>query len=280
MFCFFFSTPNQAYLMMVPSFRHTYVQPSRLSYQYEQQYAQPSVSPVTPTVSYAQQHSVAEQETAVLQAPISTLPPQYTTIQQSYQPHTTYQAPAHVQIQQSIEYPARQTIEYTHSSKGSPLHTHATPIQYSPPSTQLYQSHQHPPPSYAPSYSSNTPTLDFFGKSNKHQTSLLDSYIPSSVILEKQRALKLHLQQSLSHHDTSNSYPHSAYNTIAYSAPLNHYSFSHLNHLKRSPKLPVQNAPAAVVANKPPLHLIKQHTTSAATTSTTIPTKSTKLTKV
>lgn len=84
-------------------------------------------------------------------------------------------------------------------------------------------------------FTSGTPSLDFFGQYNGRHQSLLASYIPSSVILEKQRT---YLQQNpLNGHQLqyslpqpspkapiqipSGSYlpPQSAYNTIAYSVP-------------------------------------------------------------
>lgn len=225
---------QQTFIMMVPLRNaHTYVQSSPVSYAPQSTYSIQKPQP-TPTVTYT--HSAPAEENAQLAAPHSTITPavpsqlhysvpSYSSYHQPAQPaHSIQYTPHQVQIQQSIEYPSRH--EYYHAPKIVSLH-----------STPQYQSH------FQPSYQYGSPQLDFFGSYNKQHSSLLDSYIPSSVILDRQRSYlqknQLYHQPtspSLNHIPTaSNTHSLNGYNTIAYSTPLG-YSY---NHLKRSPSLPV-----------------------------------------
>lgn len=305
--------------MMVPTFRHSYVQPAGLALQYatHAQYAQPILQApqhnyaqhqpqitVVPTDSY--KHEAPAQEAAEPKEPVSTAQP---SIQYNVQPSQQYAAQsgksAHhstggstqVEIQQSIEYPSRQTIEYTHSLPKTsirPIVHHSSNVPYVNYATyQQPQQYQHltsvhvPSVSYQPQYRqqqpqlsyhhaySSSPSLDFFGPYNHKHSSLLASYVPSSVIVEKQRLLHLQQAPTIQHsnyHPSSSdessltstplhpvlSEQHSnAYNTIAYSAPHG-YNY---NHLKRSAKILPSTA-----------------TVKAPTAATTI--KATKLTKV
>lgn len=216
---------------------HAYVQSPSVPYSPQSTYSVQKPQSPTPTVTYT--HSAPAEDNAPVAAPLtaphSTIAPaaptqlhysvpSYSSYHQPTQPaHTIQYTPHQVQIQQSIEYPSRH--EYYHAPKIVSLHT-----------TPHYQSH------FQPSYQYGSPQLDFFGSYNKH-SSLLDSYIPSSVILDRQRAYlqknQLYHQPtspSLNHIPTaSNTHSLSGYNTIAYSTPLG-YSY---NHLKRSPSLPV-----------------------------------------
>lgn len=209
---------------------HAYVQ-SQPSVPYTQQSSY-SVHKPQPTPSVTYTHSGAE-ENVQLHAPHSTISPaissqqHYSVPSYSYQhstqpAHSIQYTPQHVQIQQSIEYPSRH--EYYHAPKVVSLH-----------SAPHYQAH------FQPSYHYGSPQLDFFGAYNKQHSSLIDSYIPSSVILDRQRAF---LQKNQVYQPTSPITNHvsavsghslNGYNTIAYSTPLG-YSY---NHLKRSPSLPV-----------------------------------------
>lgn len=218
--------------MMVPlkTPHHAYVQ-SRPSVPYNQQSTYSLHKPqATPTYT----HSGPAEENAPLHAPHSTAAPalsspiHYSIPSYSYQhsqpAHSVQYTPQQVQIQQSIEYPSRH--EYYHAPKVVSLHS---------PAPAHYQSH------FQPSYHYGSPQLDFFGAYNKQHSSLLDSYIPSSVILDRQRAFlqKNQVYQSsapiTNHVSALNTHTLNGYNTIAYSTPLG-YSY---NHLKRSPSLPI-----------------------------------------
>lgn len=224
-----FYSDQQTFIMMVPLRNgHAYVH-SRPSYTQQNTYSHHTPQ-APPTVSYT--HSAPAEETAALRAPHSTIAPaissqqhysipSYSNYQHSTQPtHSIQYSPQQVQIQQSIEYPSRH--EYYHAPKVLSLH-----------SAPHYQSH------FQPSYHYGSPQLDFFGAYNKQHSSLLDSYIPSSVILDRQRSFlqKNQVYQSTSpitnHVSAVNTHSLNGYNTIAYSTPLG-YSY---NHLKRSPNL-------------------------------------------
>lgn len=182
-----------------------------------------------PTVAYA--HTRPVEETAVLHAPESTAVPtlQYTIASNPIQ-STPYHATAHpiqytqqpIQLQESIEYAIRphQSIEY---------HTQPTKIQSIPIASHLHH--------YLQNYGQPnlTPTLDFFGAYNKHPNSLLDSYIPSSVILARQHLLGnrqlLHATQPSATQLIQHGSHQPGYNTIAYSVPQGY------GYAKRSPKL-------------------------------------------
>lgn len=305
--------------MMVPTFRHSYVQPAGLALQYatHAQYAQPILQ--APQHNYAQQqpqisvehtdsykHEAPVQDAAELKAPVSKAQP---SIEYNVQPSQQYAAQSgksehhstggttQVEIQQSIEYPSRQTIEYTHTLPKTPVrpivhHQSNVPYvhyaSYQPPHQYQHLTSVHVPTApYQPQYRqplpqlsyhqaySSSPSLDFFGPYNHKHSSLLASYVPSSVIVEKQRLLHLQQAPTIQHsnyHTSSSAEPSSAstplhpvlseqhsnaYNTIAYSAP-NGYNY---NHLKRSAKI-----------------LPSASTVKAPTVATS--TKATKLTKV
>lgn len=230
---------------------HAYVQsqPS-VPYPHQSIYSVYKPQP-TPAITYS--HSGPAEENAPLapvhaqHAPQSTIAPAISSQQHYSVPTYSYQhstQPAHsiqytpqqVQIQQSIEYPSRH--EYYHAPKFVSLHSAPT----------HYQSH------FQPSYQYGSPQLDFFGAYNKQHSSLIDSYIPSSVILDRQRTfLQKHQvyqpSSPITHHISAvNTHNLNGYNTIAYSTPLG-YSY---NHLKRSPSLPVSTKlkPKALKATK------------------------------
>lgn len=229
-----FCSDQQTFIMMVPLRNsHAYVQsrPSVPSYTQQSTYSVHKPQP-TPTVTYS--HSAPAEENAQLHAPHSTIAPaissqlHYSVPSYSYQhstqpAHSIQYTPQQVQIQQSIEYPSRH--EYYHAPKV--VSHHSAP--------QYHQAH------FQPSYHYGSPQLDFFGAYNKQHSSLLDSYIPSSVILDRQRTFLQKnqvYQPSLpltNHISAPNTHSFNGYNTIAYSTPLG-YNY---NHLKRSPSLPV-----------------------------------------
>lgn len=156
-----------------------------------------------PTISYVNHNSL--EETAVLQVPESTAIPLQ---------HIPFPQPVHQPIHQHL-HQIPQPIQ--------PLHIQPQ-IQYAGPTQQPIEYQLQPQrPSFLQSHHF-TPTLDMFGNINKHATSLLDSYIPSSVILARQRNLLSHGR----HHLPSFAYSQPThlihqgshqpgYNTIAYS---------------------------------------------------------------
>lgn len=213
---------------MVPlrNAHHAYVQsrPSVPSYTQQSTYSlhKPQATPTT----YAHSHPTEENAPHSTAAPAISSQLHYSIPSYSYQhsqpTHSNQYTPQQVQIQQSIEFPSRH--EYYHAPK-------VVSLQSAP----HYQSQ------FQASYHYGSPQLDFFGAYNKQHSSLLDSYIPSSVILDRQRVF---LQKNQVYQPTSpianhvsavNAHSLSGYNTIAYSTPLG-YSY---NHLKRSPSLPV-----------------------------------------
>lgn len=174
-----------------------------------------------PTVSYAARPNTLE-ETAVLHAPESTAIPTFQYIIPAGSHHVTAQVP--LQLQQPIEYGLQ------------PQHHH---VEYHAP--------VHPKPNYLQHFSQHfTPSLDLFGQYNKHPLSLLDSYIPSSVVLARQRGQLSHLGggggRNLLHtipqatHLIQQGSHQPGYNTIAYST---HQDYS--GYAKRSPKFTKTN---------------------------------------
>lgn len=167
-----------------------------------------------PTVSYAARPNPIE-ETAVLHAPESTAIPafQYIIPTASHHHHVT----GPLQLQQPIEYALQ------------PHH----PIEYHAPLQKLNYLQHFSPPHF-------TPTLDLFGQYNKHPHNLLDSYIPSSVVLARQRGLTnigggggrnlLHANSQATHLIQHGSHQ-PGYNTIAYSTYQDYSGYT-----KRSPK--------------------------------------------
>lgn len=204
-------THTQAYAVPnVPSIQYSSVENQHLQPTPNQHLAAPQ-----PTVSYASRPTPLE-ETAVLHAPESTAIPTFQYILPSATHHVTGPA-VPLQLQQPIEYALQ------------PHH----PIEYHAPVQKQHHYLQH--------YSQHfTPTLDLFGQYNKHPLSLLDSYIPSSVVLARQRGLAnigggggrnlLHANPHATHLIQQGSHQ-PGYNTIAYST---HQDYS--GYAKRSPK--------------------------------------------
>lgn len=225
--------PHQSYIMMVPlKTPQTYIQYAapQPTYQYATQPIQYTHQAIVPenTIEYtAPQHQLTAPE-----------PVQYTS--HSNHHHQPLSQSPHVQIQQSIEYPSQRIIEYTspHSKYPSapPLRPPSPPLPVQSSSPYRFTSTQ-PNKDHITPY--GAPTLDYFGSYSKH-ASLLDSYIPSSVILERQKTLynsrpPISTPSNNGHslYSSGNSSPilSSGYNTIAYSAPL---TYNDSNHLKRS----------------------------------------------
>lgn len=152
-------------------------------------------------------------------------PTQYYPVQ--YVNQKNHHISPNVQIQQSIEYPTQYSTS-VHNKYSS----------LSPPSQQVSLTLDNG--NHLNSYG---PSLDFFGTQSKH-SSLLDSYIPSSVILERQKALHnarpvLSLSSYNNNGASSNnnllySNGYSGYNTIAYSVP--HKYDSSKNFKRSTPK--------------------------------------------
>lgn len=218
---FLAQTPShQNYIMVVP-FRsiptHTQAYAiQNVPAQYGHQQHSQQLETSQPAAGYS--HSVGPiEEQSALRPPESTASPisnAHYGIQSNsfaYQPPQQQQlhySPQQIQFQQSLEYtlPPQQTIEY-HAPKVTSLAS----------------------PPYAQNYAQQfTPTIDFFGSFNKQHTSLLDSYIPSSVIIARQRALGRQLAQSAANTHGSHQ---PGYNTIAYSTPQGY------GYAKRSPKI-------------------------------------------
>lgn len=173
----------------------------------------------TPAVGYT--HSSPAEETAVLHAPEPTaVPTPSASIPYRVPPagftytaaHPVTYAQQHLQVQPSIAYelPQQQSILYHH------------------PKPLVHQQLLAPSSHYTPAYASN---IDFFAPYGKQPNSLLESYVPSSVILARQRALQ---SRQLLHPILQNPSIHGnhqpGYNTIAYST---HQTVSYA---KRSPK--------------------------------------------
>lgn len=182
------------------------------------------------TVSYATRPL---EQTAVLHAPESTAIPAFQYIIPSGSQHlTTHALP--LQLPQTLEYALQ------------------------PPHPLEYHAHAHvPKPAHylQPHYSQHyTPSLDLFGAFNKNPLSLLDSYIPSSVILARQRGLAgiaaafgiggggggagrnlLHTIPQATHLYHQGSHQ-PGYNTIAYSTHQDYNGYA-----KRSPKFTKTN---------------------------------------
>lgn len=203
------SLPNYVMLFRNAGHAQAYTFPS---IQYAQQ-------PLAPAEQAAPQHQLAAPQptlaasfptlegTAVLPSPESSAVP---TAAVQYVPHIQYAAPQQLHLQPAVEY----------------LAPH-----------QLHHSHQYYPTHF-------TSPLDIYHSLQKHQpTSLLDSYVPSSVLLAAQRQRHTPLiNRQLLHpfpaHFASLAHPtqfyhqgshQPGYNTIAYSTAQG-YS-------KRSPKL-------------------------------------------
>lgn len=189
-----------------------------------QQHHQTHLVSPQPTIAYTP--TVPAEESSVLHVPETTAIPSpaiHYTITPSHQitslpqgPSLQY-APQPLQLQSSLEYilPPKQTIEY---QAGAALHK----------SPQLTAGAQYTQ-NYAQAF---TPTLDFFGAyNNKQPKSLLDSYIPSSVILVHQRSLgrQIYNQHAPSIVQQQHGSHQPGYNTIAYS------TYQGYGHSKRSP---------------------------------------------
>lgn len=228
---------HQNYIMVlpfrnIPTHTHAYTLPS-LPFQYHSHHGSlPNIQAThqthlvapQPTIAYAP--TVPAEENSVLHTPETTAIPSpaiHYSITPSHQvtslPHAhSLQYAPHIQVQPSLQYilPPKQTIEY---QAAAPLHK-PSHLNIGPQYTHTQN--------YAQSYA---PTLDLFGAYNKQPKTLLDSYVPSSVVLAHQRQLgrpfynhlapSIGVQQQGSHQ--------SGYNTIAYS------TFQGYGHSKRSP---------------------------------------------
>lgn len=212
-------THTQAYnVPNVPSIQYSSVE----NEQHLQPPPQRHLSAPQPTINYARPNQI--EDTAVLHAPESTAIPAFQYIIPTGATH-------HVAAAQTVPLQLPQSIEYALQPQ-HPIEYHA-PIQ-KPNYLQHYMHHF-------------TPTLDLFGQFNKHPISLLDSYIPSSVVLARQRGIG-HVGngvgRNLLHTVSSPQVTHlihqgshqPGYNTIAYST---HQDFS--GYAKRSPKLTKSN---------------------------------------
>lgn len=184
-----------------------------------------------PAIAYT--HSGPAEENAVLHAPEpSAVPTPPATVQYRLQPsalggypgaHPLQYASQQLQIQPSLAYelPQQQSIVYHHPK---PL----VQQQFVP--AQIHN-HHHP-------FTSAT-NLDFFNPYGKQPNSLLESYVPSSVILQRQRALQQARQ--LYHPSIGSNSPsiygnhQPGYNTIAYS------TYQGYTYAKRSPKAVTAN---------------------------------------
>lgn len=167
-----------------------------------------------PTIGYAARPNPLE-ETAVLHAPESTAIPSF----QYIIPTGSHHVPAH-----TVPLNLPQPIEYA-------LHPPSHPLEYHVP---LHK------PNFLQHYGQHfTPALDLFGQYNKQPISLLDSYIPSSLVLARQRGLigggagrnLLHSAPPHATHLIQQGSHQPGYNTIAYSTHQDYSAYA-----KRSPK--------------------------------------------
>lgn len=146
------------------------------------------------------------------------------------------------------------------------LQQHQQPIVYHQP-RPVIQSHYLPPtaPLSGPQHHPLS-NLDFLSPYSKQPTSLLDSYVPSSVILGRQRALQarqvLHPVAGTSAIIPGNHQP--GYNTIAYS------TYQGYTYAKRSPKTVTTTTKLVTAAseNVPVTVKINSSSTSSSTAAT------------
>lgn len=227
----------------VPQYVH---QPQQQEQQYvHQQPQQQYVSQPTPVHYAIEPHNLihytpGHASTYSYPSPAPASSPVYSThLQPLHQTAPTH----HVQIQQSIEYPSRKIVEYiTPPAPGTATtYKHSTPTVPAPAASVPVSAPAHNQIKDTAHHSG--PTLDFFGTYGKSYGSLLDSYIPSSIIVERQKSLygrpsQLHTSTAYTSPLTSYSSPSiyasnsNTYNTIAYSSPHVYDK----NSLKRSPK--------------------------------------------
>lgn len=153
--------------------------------------------------------------------------PQHHQQQQYQQQHHQQQQNIEIQQQQLHTYAPKSVAPLQYASQPQQQYTQGYQyIQQHQPQPQQYQQYQqyHQQPQYIQQHHqfSQSPALDFFAYNNhRHQpSSLLESYIPSSVIIARQKALLLQGGFQASNGISSFGQEHQpAYNTIAYSGP-------------------------------------------------------------
>lgn len=206
----------------------------------EQQYSAPSVAQVQqyiasqePTsspdvVSYSHGSNEIEstEDEQQQQYISSTKAPaiEYQPQQQQHQPlHQNQIQQQNVQIQQQQlhTYAPKSVAPLQYTSQ--PQQQYSQGFQYIQQQPQQYQQYHQQPQYIQPQHPFNqSPALDFFAYNNhRHQpSSLLESYIPSSVIIARQKALLLQGGFQASNGISGFGHEHQpAYNTIAYSGP-------------------------------------------------------------
>lgn len=169
----------------------------------------------TPTSVHTVQYATQAKHVPSVQQTLQSVQPLHQVQQiqpiQHFQQLPQYQPTQFIQPQQYYQYPQQQYIQ-------------SYPQQYS---------HHYTQPQHYPHQSLQAPVYDFYGFHNRHPTSLLDSYIPSSVLIARQQK-----QYQSTYYQPQHSKPLfqpaaldalSAYNTIAYSVAA-----EETNHAKRS----------------------------------------------
>lgn len=208
-------------------------------------------STVAPTVEYTEQHTQAEVQPVSIRytsTPTNVVPLQYSTNIKQIQPVPSIQTVQHIQpvhIPQVQQYHQQQAVQYI-----QPQQYYQYP-QYSQHYPQQQYSHAH---SY-PHQSLQAPIYDFYGFHNRHPTSLLDSYIPSSVLLARQqKQFQSHYYQPPSHSkpifQPAALDALSSYNTIAYSIGADESSHAKRSSQTAAPKKPTQKNAVPVKTQK------------------------------
>lgn len=216
---------------------------------YQQQYAAQSSSQEqqysAPSVAQVQQYIASQEPTSspdVVSYSHGSNEIESTDDEQQQQYISSTKAPSIVYQPQQVQIQPQQQIQIQQQQ----LHTYApktvAPLQYTsqpqqqysqgfqylqqPPQPLQYSQFQqyHQQPQYIqPQHQYNqSPALDFFAYNNhRHQpSSLLESYIPSSVIIARQKALLLQGGFQASNGISGFGHEHQpSYNTIAYSGP-------------------------------------------------------------
>lgn len=186
-------------------------------------------STVAPAIEYAEHQDTSTQVRPSIRytsTPTNVQPLQYATQVKHVQPIQSVQHVHQVQhIQQVPHYQPAQFIQ--------PQQYYQYPQQqYIQQYSQQY-THQYAQPQHYPQQSLQAPVYDFYGFHNRHPTSLLDSYIPSSVLIARhQKQFQSNYYQpqySKQLFQPAALDALSAYNTIAYSVAADESS-----HAKRS----------------------------------------------
>lgn len=224
---------------------------------YQQQYAIQSSSReqqyTAPSVAQVQQYIASQEPTSspdvVSYSHGSNEIKSTDDVQQQYisstkAPAIVYQQQFQIQQQQQVQNQQQQLHTYAPKTVAPLQHISQPQQQFSQgfqylqsqPYSQYHQYHQQPQYIQPQHPYNQSPALNFFAYNNhKHQpSSLLDSYIPSSVIIARQKALLLQGGFQASNGISGFGHDHQpSYNTIAYSGPQQQQQLIY-SHAKRA----------------------------------------------